>query len=369
MGFEPQKFFIGLMDFFAILLPGGLVTFFLADAAGPWLLGHAYYELGGTAGWIAFLFAAYLVGHFIFLAGSYLLDDKIYDRIRRATPAQQFRQLAEGRAPASGFARWLAVLMFKPGDDVAVSAAARIKDHYLAPLNAKDAVNAFQWSKARLIDERSEAMATVQRLEADSKFFRSLCVVLAVFALFALRGARWDHLAMSLVLLGMSFWRYKDQRVKATSQAYWYVISAEAAREPGYRAPPPDGAPTRAGGVVYRGVGDAREYLLVRPSDKRKKEWVLPKGHVEAGERLAETAVREVREEAGVLARVVRRLDPLSFTVDGVVQTTELFLLEAMVTRLKTTERRDVEWFTKEQAVAAATHDATKAALVSAASG
>jgi hypothetical protein len=29
MGFEPQKFFIGLIDFFSILLPGALLAFVL----------------------------------------------------------------------------------------------------------------------------------------------------------------------------------------------------------------------------------------------------------------------------------------------------------------------------------------------------
>jgi hypothetical protein len=35
MNFEPQKFFIGLMDFFSILLPGALLTYLLRGEAGP----------------------------------------------------------------------------------------------------------------------------------------------------------------------------------------------------------------------------------------------------------------------------------------------------------------------------------------------
>ena len=49
MDFEPQKFFIGLTDFFAILLPGALLVYFLTQ---PWLgqllLGNRYVELVGT---------------------------------------------------------------------------------------------------------------------------------------------------------------------------------------------------------------------------------------------------------------------------------------------------------------------------------
>jgi 8-oxo-dGTP pyrophosphatase MutT (NUDIX family) len=59
---------------------------------------------------------------------------------------------------------------------------------------------------------------------------------------------------------------------------------------------------THAGGVVFRPVGDGHHVLLVRSS--RSPRWVLPKGHIDAGETPEETAVREVREEAGVDASI-----------------------------------------------------------------
>ena len=58
-----------------------------------------------------------------------------------------------------------------------------------------------------------------------------------------------------------------------------------------------------AGGVVYRRVGDSCEFLIGKHSGYHK--WVLPKGLVERGESYTETAVREVEEEVGVVARVV----------------------------------------------------------------
>jgi 8-oxo-dGTP pyrophosphatase MutT (NUDIX family) len=54
------------------------------------------------------------------------------------------------------------------------------------------------------------------------------------------------------------------------------------------------------------------EFLLVT-SRRRPKQWVYPKGHVEDGERPEETAVREVEEEAGVLARITKMLDDIVF--------------------------------------------------------
>lgn len=56
-----------------------------------------------------------------------------------------------------------------------------------------------------------------------------------------------------------------------------------------------------AGGVV---VNDRGEWLMIR----RNGRWDLPKGHLEAGESLAACAEREIAEETGVRARVVRPL-------------------------------------------------------------
>ena len=60
---------------------------------------------------------------------------------------------------------------------------------------------------------------------------------------------------------------------------------------------------TSCGGVViYRG-----KILTLYKSYKNKYEgWVLPKGTVEEGENFKDTAIREVREEAGVKASIIK---------------------------------------------------------------
>ncbi len=52
-----------------------------------------------------------------------------------------------------------------------------------------------------------------------------------------------------------------------------------------------------AGGVVVRIVAAAPRVLLIR--DPYRK-WGLPKGHLEGGEKEADAALREVREETGL---------------------------------------------------------------------
>jgi 8-oxo-dGTP pyrophosphatase MutT (NUDIX family) len=68
-----------------------------------------------------------------------------------------------------------------------------------------------------------------------------------------------------------------------------------------------------AGGVIYRRREDQFEVALIHAG----KRWGLPKGHVEKGERVEETAVREVREETGLLGKLDRKLGQISYTYRG----------------------------------------------------
>jgi len=62
-----------------------------------------------------------------------------------------------------------------------------------------------------------------------------------------------------------------------------------------------------AGGIIIRQADSDPELLLIR--DKRYTAWVVPKGHVEAGETLEQAAIRETREEAGVTeATIIQKL-------------------------------------------------------------
>ena len=63
-----------------------------------------------------------------------------------------------------------------------------------------------------------------------------------------------------------------------------------------------------AGAVLYTVIDGERQYVLVR---EKNGSYGLPKGHVEEGETLAETALREVREETGIHA-VLNTAEPVS---------------------------------------------------------
>ena len=67
-----------------------------------------------------------------------------------------------------------------------------------------------------------------------------------------------------------------------------------------------------AGGVVLR--DDGRVAVVHRP---RYDDWTLPKGKLEPGESFEEGALREVEEETGLRARLVRELPAVEYSVRG----------------------------------------------------
>jgi 8-oxo-dGTP pyrophosphatase MutT (NUDIX family) len=166
------------------------------------------------------------------------------------------------------------------------------------------------------------------------------------------------------LVLFLAFWRYVDQRVKATNQAYWYIITMEASRDSAFQQPSKAEADevSHAGGVVLRQVGGQVNYLLVQ-TKKAPHGWVLPKGHIEPGEQMKETAVREVREETGVWARVRGELRVVSFSVNGLPVKVQFYLMEALKEEKPSDPGREHQWLSLGRALGRATHLQSKVLL------
>lgn len=76
-----------------------------------------------------------------------------------------------------------------------------------------------------------------------------------------------------------------------------------------------------AGGVAYRRTAGAIDVALICVGPKRR--WQLPKGVVDEGESPEATAMREVREEAGVGTRLIGSLDVVEYWYVGTQGTGE----------------------------------------------
>lgn len=71
-----------------------------------------------------------------------------------------------------------------------------------------------------------------------------------------------------------------------------------------------------AGGVIYRQGAEGVEIVLV--GRRRERLWALPKGKPDGDEDAEQTALREVREETGLEARIEQSLGEVTYTYTGV---------------------------------------------------
>ena len=213
MATKPADFFIGVADFFGIILPGALLSYLALalDATTLHVAGRIMPALRNSTaqGWVAFALSSYLLGHFASLIGACLLDP-VY--------------------------KWTYVEVQKRRGDQLYKLAGKLKDKTLRA----DNVTHYKWARMSIRLRQASAMQEIDRLEADSKFFRSVTVVLLIFCGVAgemmsyngtLRGvsslekASWVSLWAILVLL--SFWRFSNLRWKAEQAAYLAVLALE----------------------------------------------------------------------------------------------------------------------------------------------
>ena len=194
MEYKPN---VGLVDFLGVLLPGALLAFLLKGRTDSVFNDKILPNINfpSTEGWVAFVFAAYLLGQFTYLVGATFMD-RIYDQT---------------------YLRYVT----RKGDAVYKEA------ERLAGANGKLAT-LLQWARAYVHLSSPDAALEIERFEATSKFFRSLFVVLLVYAGYFVHPWQWPAFAATLGLLVLSFWRFCDQRWKFTelSCLYFYQLTA-----------------------------------------------------------------------------------------------------------------------------------------------
>jgi diadenosine hexaphosphate hydrolase (ATP-forming) len=78
--------------------------------------------------------------------------------------------------------------------------------------------------------------------------------------------------------------------------------------------------PVQAGGIIVW-----RDRVVLRRT--LVGEWVFPKGWIDPGETVEQTAVREVREETGVQAEIISRAGDAAYEADGETRQVAYFLM------------------------------------------
>jgi 8-oxo-dGTP pyrophosphatase MutT (NUDIX family) len=109
-----------------------------------------------------------------------------------------------------------------------------------------------------------------------------------------------------------------------------------------------------AGGLVYRMVG---EELQVQMIQDRYGKITLPKGKMEPGETVEETALREILEETGIIGRIVEPIALICYQFvhpkSGVIgKEVHYYLVEAIggIIQAQVEEIRGVEWLSPSAA-------------------
>lgn len=119
-----------------------------------------------------------------------------------------------------------------------------------------------------------------------------------------------------------------------------------------------------SGVIPYRTTRGKREYLLLK---SRTGDWEFPKGGVENDEELQQSSLREVEEETGIenirLINGFREDYSYVFEAQGekIYKTVHLFIGHSYEASAElSSEHRDHQWRTYEQARNTLTHDSTK---------
>lgn len=117
---------------------------------------------------------------------------------------------------------------------------------------------------------------------------------------------------------------------------------------------------THAGCIVFQEKGNRKTYLIVASSTG--KHWVLPKGHIERGETPRKAALRELREEAGIVGRIIDTGPTQSYAMKDENVIVQYFVVQFTKTT-KADEDRALRWETQKKALEILSFDEGKQAL------
>ncbi len=197
MNFKPSDFYLGVVEVFGVLLPGILLAALLSgpysdEVFGP-LISHAPRTTSALLA--VYLVSGYLLGNALRAAGE-ILDLSLYDK-------------------------WYLKRRQKNGDPLQAKAARLVRKQ--APDLAIESVSTHEWAESFLAVRSAEATQFVAQGRAESKFYRSLALVL-LYAGVVSASQRAGAGIVLLLAAGLSVMRYLQMRWRATCHLYLAYI-------------------------------------------------------------------------------------------------------------------------------------------------
>jgi hypothetical protein len=258
---NPGELFIGVIDFFAVLVPGVIAASLIAEAMGADLehAGNVFIAGLVTAGWV--------LGNVLHGIGSWL-DPLLYDPLFKPSdpPVAECKppDSADREAQKKGILQKLtsareSLRKYFHKNDRLHHLAIEITDYPGKKEQTGETTSAdvpggmYQWARAWLNSHSPESTFILDRHEADSKLFRSLAVLflIAIPILIArpvasspqavLAPTCWQLIAehrTALIILAIagllfSLWRYCDLRNKMIRQCYLNYVQLRFESRPG----------------------------------------------------------------------------------------------------------------------------------------
>lgn len=221
MNFKRPVFFIPVIEFLSVILPGAMVTWFLKGVPGARVFDNKVFPKLETPAeqWIAFLVVSCITG-IIILSISSLLDKFVYDKwisgknyglsLKTATG------IRDNFLPTGGWiGRFQSEGLFTDKESREI--------HKNPPA---EIIDTFNWSLSYFGLYHPACLADVARLQVDSKFFRSLSIAFLLIGIVLAGKGLAIYGLTSIFLCFICMYRYADTRSRSREKAYEYLIAS-----------------------------------------------------------------------------------------------------------------------------------------------
>jgi hypothetical protein len=191
MSLKPTDYYIGAFEFFGVLLPGALLTYFaLKLSPGTPLEPHVKLVGGGTEGWAVFLVVSFIIGWAI-QPPAHILN-WVYDHTYRA-------------------------LKRRRGDDLYEFAQQQMKKDIPKMV---ETASVYRWAEVEVRARDKEAAQELALTQGVSKLFRAITLFLLVVTGIAIFSATWLWATVGLAAAIAFFLIFAERRWNASCLVY-----------------------------------------------------------------------------------------------------------------------------------------------------